>query len=220
MGMPFKMTYTLSPAKQGTDEWKRDRIGRITGTISKSATSKTKSVQDTLIVNMIEEIATGIPKGSYSSDDMDDGTELEPVVRELYEQKNECVIYGHDDFIYHEKNRRFADSPDGITDIDGTDKRGGIEIKCPQIKQFARCILDPKTAHKKYLPQCDWHMFVGGLEWIDLVIYCASDAIPEESRYQQTRYFRDEKRMTELEQGGRAFLKRLDEAVEKLGIGF
>lgn len=149
--------------EQGSLEWKRARLGKITGTRGKKAISSTHL---DLIDEIIAEVETQEVEEIFENDAMRWGKEQEPNARKAYEYHTGLEIkeFG---FFLHDSNEYLAISPDGYTD----DLKGGIEIKCPTTKTHVKYIRMGKLPGE-YKAQV-FHNFIVNqeLEWLDFVSY-------------------------------------------------
>jgi hypothetical protein len=100
-------------------------------------------------------------------------------------------------------------SPDGMAE----DR--GVEIKCPNDKNYFAIIIDgEKAIDKKYLWQCQFSMMVTGLDKWDLVFY-NRNFDRNILIFEQTR---DEEMIKKLEEGvkkGKVLLTNLKEKYER-----
>ena len=109
--------------EQGTPEWKRLRLGKITGTRVKDLMAKDNlKLVDTLIA---ERVSDEIEEDGFINAAMQRGIDYEPVARKEYEKKTGRKVdqFG---FITSSEFEWLGYSPDGL--IDG---KIGLEIKCP-----------------------------------------------------------------------------------------
>jgi hypothetical protein len=121
--------------EQGSLEWLKLRLGKVTGTRLKKLMSKDNlGLIDELIAEMVsEQVEDIIPTAS-----MQRGTDLEPIARKAYEDftghKVDC--FG---FLQSDKYEWFGLSPDGLINENGV-YRKGVEIKCPDTDTHVRYI--------------------------------------------------------------------------------
>lgn len=147
--------------KQGSDEWFKVRLGKLTASSAQAIASKGKGL-DTLVFEKVAEIITKKPKPSFTNEDIERGKELESMARNAYELEtsNRVIEAGFCEF-----NRSVGASPDGFIGKDGL-----VEIKCKNDTNFVRYLYDGKIA-----PADGWQMqmqmFVTGREWVDYVIF-------------------------------------------------
>lgn len=149
--------------EQGTPEWLKMRLGKITGTRLKEVF---KSDNLPLIDEMIAEIDSEEIEENYVNQSMQRGKDLEPVVKAIYEQVKDIEI-DEVGFCLSEENDYLALSPDGFT----KDRLGAIEIKCPSTKVHVKYIRMNKIP-SEYLYQVYCYFLVNQkLEWLDFISY-------------------------------------------------
>lgn len=121
--------------EQGTDEWKRLRLGMITGTRVKEAMAADNlKLVDTLIA---ERVSREIEEDGYVNAAMQRGIDYEPIARQEYEKKigQKVDQFG---FITSDKYTWLGYSPDGL--YKGHNGAYGLEIKCPSTASHVRYI--------------------------------------------------------------------------------
>lgn len=134
-----KGTYYLSTSPQGSDEWKRERIGRIT--MSNIARTAGHSDFDKLSDVAFAETLLGITEKTFSDISkyrMKRGTDHEDIARKklelelgkLKEYKNIKITTAG--LAVWKQDQRFGASLDGVVEIDGVESDIGVEIKCPE----------------------------------------------------------------------------------------
>jgi len=149
--------------EQRTPEWIEYRLGKITGTRLKEVL---RSDNLPLIYEMIAEVVSKQIEEIPVNKSMQRGIDLEPVVRQLYQDKYNEIIE-EVGFCLSDENDYLALSPDGFT----LDRKGAIEIKCPSTKTHVKYILDDKIP-TDYLPQvCMYFIVNTELEWLDFITY-------------------------------------------------
>lgn len=149
--------------EQGTPEWLKMRLGKITGTRLKEVF---KSDNLPLIDEMIAEIDSEEIEENYVNQSMQRGKDLEPVVKAIYEQVKDIEI-DEVGFCLSEVNDYLALSPDGFT----KDRLGAIEIKCPSTKVHVKYIRMNKIP-SEYLYQVYCYFLINQkLEWLDFISY-------------------------------------------------
>jgi len=121
--------------EQGSYEWLKLRLGKVTGTRLKDLMSKDNlGLVDKLIAEMIsEQVKEVIPNA-----EMQRGTDLEPIARQAYEEftGHKVELIG---FIESEKYPWFGLSPDGLIKENNL-YRKGTEIKCPNTETHVKWI--------------------------------------------------------------------------------
>lgn len=148
---------------QGTPEWLKLRLGKITGTRLKAVLSTSDLV---LIDEMITEIILGKQEEVFQTDAMKRGNDLEPIARDLYVERtgNQIEEVG---FCMSYDNDYIGLSPDGFT----PDRKGAIEIKCPSTKKHVQYLRMDKVP-SDYLPQVMMYFILNDeLEWLDFISY-------------------------------------------------
>ena len=148
--------------EQRSDEWYALRIGRVTASNFSTAKSKPgSSGRKTLMMKLLTERITGIPRENYSARWMEEGSELEPFAREYYENSRGVKV----EKVGFVEIGDIGASPDGLIEDDG-----GLEIKCPfpstHISWYLSNVLPPE--HKA---QVQGNMWVCDRNWWDFVSY-------------------------------------------------
>jgi len=152
-------------APQGTEEWLKKRLGKITGsTIHKIMSLKeNSSTRAKLLQDLTLERISGSPTKNIVTGPMARGLELESEARNAYELKNQKVILTG--FINHPTIKEAGASPDGLVGEDGI-----IEIKCLNIKNHNE-IVNKQTLPKQYNLQIQFQLACTNREWCDFVAY-------------------------------------------------
>jgi putative phage-type endonuclease len=143
--------------KQGSEAWKRLRVGLLTGTgicdVLPGAKGYTKARQDQLD-EIVTEIITGEPSGGFfASKFMKDGIEREPAARMYLEEKLGLVIE-EVAFVRHDY-LRVGVSPDGLAIGEPTN----VEIKCPKDRTHLRYWMSD-SCPAEYVPQVQSQMWL------------------------------------------------------------
>lgn len=149
--------------KQGTTEWLRLRLGKITGTRLENVF---KSNNLTLVDELIAEIETEIVDDTFQSKSMYEGKENEPYARMIYERVKGYKI-DEVGFCLAEWNDYLALSPDGFTQ----DRKGGVEIKCPKAKTHVQYIRMNVWPNDYKYQKCTYFLVNEQLDWMDFVSY-------------------------------------------------
>ena len=152
-------------APQGTEEWLKKRLGKITGsTIHKIMSLKeNSSTRAKLLQDLTLERISGSPAKNIVTGPMARGLELESEARNAYELKNQKVILTG--FINHPSIKEAGASPDGLVGEDGL-----IEIKCLNIKNHNE-IVKKQTLPKQYNFQIQFQLACTNRAWCDFVAY-------------------------------------------------
>ena len=161
----MKITHDI---EQGSTEWLDMRLGLITCSEISSIRADGAGAQSYINALAYERI-TGESSSVFEGNDWTKrGQELEPVARQMYEQKTGTDV----SMISFVENKGFGYSPDGL--IYGSQPmwpEGGIEIK---VKQPAEQIHILRTGEipKKHMDQLIGGLTCAELDWIDFVSYC------------------------------------------------
>ena len=152
-------------APQGTEEWLKKRLGKITGsTIHKIMSLKeNSSTRAKLLQDLTLERISGSPTKNIVTGPMARGLELESEARSAYELKNQKVILTG--FIDHPTIKEAGASPDGLVGEDGL-----IEIKCLNIKNHNE-IVNKQNLPKQYNLQIQFQLACTNRAWCDFVAY-------------------------------------------------
>lgn len=196
---------------QGSDEWKKLRVGKVTASRVADVIAKTKSGYSTSRANyaaqLITERLTGLPTEGFTNAAMQWGTEMEPEARSAYEffRAEEVVQVP---FVNHPTIGDAGASPDGLVGPDGL-----VEIKCPITATHIET-LRFKQVPAKYITQMMWQMACTGRQWCDFVSY--DPRMQDSMRFFCKRVHRDNEMIANLEKEVIAFLKEVREAVDDL----
>ncbi len=153
--------------KQGSQEWKDLRLGKITGTHLKGVLAKNPR---TLMKKILAERATGQPKDFFQSASMQRGTDTEPIARRAYEART-----GHKvtevGFIQHARFPFVGLSPDGIIYNPQQIVTRATEFKCPDSETHIDYILD-NVLPSEYESQALAYFYnIPTLETLDFVTF-------------------------------------------------
>ena len=161
----MKITHDI---EQGSTEWLDMRLGLITCSEISSIRADGAGAQSYINALAYERI-TGESSSVFDGNEWTKrGQELEPVARQMYEQKTGAAV----SMVSFVENKGFGYSPDGL--IYGSQPMwpdGGIEIK---VKQPAEQIHILRTGEipKKHMDQLIGGLTCAELDWIDFVSYC------------------------------------------------
>ena len=152
---------TTHMAKQGTDEWLENRLGKMTASNAQTIQAKGAGLT-TYIYQKVAEIISGKMEESYINPDMERGNELEDTARASYEMEtgNKVEQVG-----FCEMDKYVGASPDGLVGKDGL-----VEIKCPRDYNYVR-VLHTKKVDPKYDWQIQMQLLVTGRKWCDYVVF-------------------------------------------------
>lgn len=174
---------------QGSEEWRKLRIGKVTASnysiIMEELKTKPGEFTDKAkkyAINVALERLTGNKCDDvFVTHHMRRGVELEPVAKELYEER-EFIDVSNGGFFESECGR-YGDSPDGLIG------KNTIEIKCP-----TPGIHYDNLLRGKHSPDYHWqilsHIEASGGEWCDFISYCKD--FPEEAQLVVYRVFAEE----------------------------
>jgi hypothetical protein len=174
---------------QRTDEWLQLRLGKLSGSRYGKLHSKSGKLlksAETLALTLLAEKLTGEPEMINQSFAMQQGIELEPDARDMYEQFTQQKVEEIGGVMaFCEDVRPLWYSPDGVIGESGL-----LEIKCPQPKEYLRILIND-NAIEDYMPQLQFGLFVSGLQWIDFIAYNPDFDIPFKIKrvYPDIEYF-------------------------------
>lgn len=194
--------------QQRTEEWFAARCGKVTASrmkdiIAKSDTAAYRNYQ----AEIISERLSGRPAESYSSREMQRGTELEPKARAVYLLETGSDV-SETGLIPHPSIANSGASPDGLVDNDGL-----LEIKCPNTATHIDFLLH-RQPKREYILQMQWQMACTGRLWCDFVSY--DDRLPEPHAYACIRIMRDPETIELLEQAATDFLAEAEAIIKQL----
>lgn len=186
---------------QGSDEWKRLRLGKVTASRVADVLAKTKSGPSASRANyaaeLVAERLTGRRAEGFTSPAMQRGTNLEPLAREAY-----SFVTGHTvtetGFVPHPVIEMTGASPDGMIGDDGL-----VEIKCCGAARHI-AVLKGDPAEDRYVKQMLWQMACTGRQWCDLAYY--NPDLPVELQLKVIRIPRDAAAIEAMEADISAFL--------------
>lgn len=187
--------------EQGSDAWKRLRLGKVTASRVADIVAKTKSgvsaMRANYLAELIAERLTGVPAEGFKSDAMKWGTEHEPQARAAYEFYNDVTVT-QVSFVPHPKIEQAGCSPDGLVGDDGM-----VEIKAPNTATHLETLLSQKIP-TKYITQMMFQMACCGRQWVDFVSF--DPRLPENMSLFVKRLDRDEAKIKEIETEIASFL--------------
>jgi putative phage-type endonuclease len=154
---------------QGTPEWVRKRIGKVTASRMKDVCNRLKNGGfGAEYYGYVKELAleriTDRACDHFVTRAMQDGIDREPAARATYE-----LVTGREvtlsDFVQHPMLPFSGASPDGLVVDDGQ-----IEIKCPTSLTHLDTLANEKMPDEHW-PQVQWGMACTGRSWCDFVSY-------------------------------------------------
>jgi putative phage-type endonuclease len=197
--------------KQGTDEWRVARLGKVTASRVADVIAKTKtgysSSRENYMAQLICERMTNQFQESYTNAAMIHGTATEPLARAAYEA-HANVLVDEVGIIDHPFIPMSAASPDGLVSIDGM-----LEIKCPNTATHFDTLLKGEVP-SKYSIQMQWQMACANRLWCDFVSF--DPRAPEGLQLFVKRVDRNDAYILELETEINKFLEEMDKRIEKL----
>ncbi len=199
----------IHDCKQGDGIWLGLRGGMPTASRADCLITPTgKPVSGAKRVGYLHELAaeaiTGTVEMHFVTAAMERGTQLEPEARNWYELTTGSNVQ-QVGFVESDCGR-WGCSPDGLVGDDG-----GIEIKCPERKQYIRCLIEDKVP-AEYLPQIQFCMWVCNRKWWDWVLYTDEAMFP----YVVRRVERNAQFMDSLDEIVPAFCDELDAIVQRV----
>lgn len=205
--------------EQGTDEWRRHRGGVITASraheIIKPGRGKGGHSESraTYMLELIAQVCTGQVPEQSSFKQAEWGHENEPLAREAYEAI-EFVSVNQCGLIYRDDTLRCAISPDGIME----DR--GLEIKNPYTTQVHLQTLMNGEIKPEYITQCQFSMWITGLERWDFCSYDHRMRGKASNRLCIIPQYRDDETMRKFDIEIPRFIAEMDEALDRLGFKF
>jgi putative phage-type endonuclease len=196
--------------EQRTDDWFAARLGKVTASRVADVIAKTKTGygagRANYMADLVVERLTGQKASSFTNPAMEWGTEQEPNAKAAYAAKTGILVEDVG-FIDHPTVAMSGASPDGLAED------GLVEIKCPNTATHLEYIFDGKPP-QKYVTQMQWQMACAGKPWCDFVSY--DPRLPERLQLMVVRVPRDDGYIKMLEQEVTAFLRELDDKLNKL----
>jgi putative phage-type endonuclease len=190
---------------QGTDEWKRLRLGKVTASRVADVVAKTKSgwgaSRTNYAAQLIAERLTGVPADSFTNAAMQHGTATEPEARAAYSLIRDCEVE-EISFVDHPVIPMSGASPDGLVGADGM-----VEIKCPNTATHLETLLGAEI-DGKYVKQMQWQMACAGRLWCDFVSF--DPRLPISLQLKVQRVERDQALIGSLEKEVAGFLGEIE----------
>lgn len=154
--------FNLIDVEQGSDEWFKLRLGKLTASqFSKilSPTGKVSTQAADLVNKKIAEKLTGEMEDNYTNPHMERGTELEP---EALEFLNFTNGFNFKPVGFADSGMGYGCSPDALD----LDSKIGCEIKCPMAKTHVKYLRSGKLPNE-YFSQVQGSMLVTGFkQWV------------------------------------------------------
>lgn len=138
--------------KQGSDEWKEIRRGKMTASHAQAIGNAGRGLA-TYIWQVMAEKHALTPSESYQNEHTKRGVELEPYARSLYELEYGVTV---DEVGFIEASPYYGCSPDGLIGEDA-----GIEIKCHDNYQHFKLIAEgEKAISSDYIWQIQMNLLI------------------------------------------------------------
>lgn len=150
---------------QGSDDWKKARLGYISASNIDAVMAKGKGVsrRNYLVKVVAERLSNEIGEG-YTNSAMEWGVKTEPLARIAYEVSRGTLVE-QVGFYKHPTIQWVGVSPDGLVGEDGL-----VEIKCPNTTTHIDYIDNAKVP-SEYYKQVQCQLWVTGRQWCDFVSF-------------------------------------------------
>lgn len=191
--------------EQGTEEWLKVRLGKVTASgvadvLAKTKTGVSASRGNYLIKLAIQRVTGEIEEG-FTNDAIQWGKDHESQARVAYEVASGSFV-DQIGFVEHPSIKWFGCSPDGLVNSDGL-----VEIKCPNSSTHWSYIKADAPPNKYYI-QMQAQMACTGRDWCDFVSY--DPRMPERSQLFIKRVMREPDYIAEMEQQIKQFLDEVE----------
>jgi putative phage-type endonuclease len=187
--------------EQGTEEWLKIRLGKVTASGVADVLAKTKSgvsaSRGNYLIKLAIQRVTGVVEEGFTNDAMQWGKDNEPQARVAYEVASGNFV-DQVAFVDHPTIAWFGASPDGLVNQDGL-----VEIKCPNSATHWSYIKDDGPPIKYYI-QMQAQMACTGRSWCDFVSF--DPRMPERSRLFIKRVMREDAYIAGMEAEVKKFL--------------
>jgi putative phage-type endonuclease len=196
---------------QGSEEWHRIRLGKVTASRVADVIAKTKTGYGASRANyaaeLIAERLTQSTAPSFTNAAMQWGTDQEPHARAAYSFLHDVDVE-EIAFVDHPEIAMSGASPDGLVGLDGL-----VEFKCPNTATHLDTLLS-ETVPGKYVTQMQWQMACTGRAWCDFASF--DPRLPPSMQLFVKRVDRDASLILDLETEVSAFLAEIDAKVAAL----
>lgn len=197
--------------EQRTDEWFKERLGKVTASRVADVIARTKSGYSTSRANYMAELIcerlTGVRGDTFQSAAILWGVEQEANARTAYEVSTGALVV-ETGFIPHKRINLSGASPDGLVGEEGL-----VEIKAPLSSTHIETLLGGSIPGK-YITQMQWQMACTGRQWCDFVSY--DPRLPDNMQLFIKRVPRDAAMIDQLETEVLTFLDELDWKIRDL----
>ena len=196
---------------QGSEEWLRARLGKLTASRVADMMAKTKtgygaSRKNYMAELVIQRLTQVIPE-TYTNAAMQWGTDHEPEARQLYGMINDVEVH-EVGLVLHPTIRDAAASPDGLVE-----DKGLVEIKCPNSATHIETLLTEKVP-AKYALQMQFQLACTERDWCDYVSY--DPRMPTGMVMWTKRIERDDRVISDIDSEAKKFLDEVDQQVTEL----
>lgn len=200
--------------EQGTDEWKKLRMGHVTASCISDVMSVGKGGKEATgrykyKVRLLAERLTGMSQESYSSAAMEWGVENEQYAAMAYEVSRGTFL-DKTGFWLHPTIKWLGVSPDRLVGEDGL-----VEIKCPNTTTHLGYIFENRVP-PEYMKQIQCQLWVTGRKWCDFVSF--DPRLPQKNQLFICRTERDEELIKYMEAAVLNFLEEIDSLVNTLEV--
>jgi hypothetical protein len=201
--------FTIIDAPQRSPEWFSARLGCATASRARNIVATIKSGEAAerrdYRMELVLQVLTGQPADdSYTSPEMQRGTDLEPEGFAAYEMQTGRMARTVG-FLRHTEHMAGA-SPDGVIgDFDGL-----LELKCPKSATHLK-YLRAGGIPSDYLPQLTHQLWISGAPWVDFVSY--DPRFPESMQLFLARLHAHDAPIEDYEKRALAFLAEVDAEV-------
>jgi putative phage-type endonuclease len=190
---------------QGSEEWKQQRLGKVTASKISDVVTRTKTgwgaSRTNYAAQLIAERLTGVAAEGFTNAAMQHGTATEPEARAAYAFMTDYAVV-EAEFIPHPTIMMSGCSPDGFVNDDGL-----VEIKCPNTATHLDTLLGADI-DAKYIKQMQWQMACTGRLWCDFASF--DPRLPVELQLKIERVHRDQAMIEALEKDIREFLLEIE----------
>lgn len=191
--------------EQRSPEWFLARLGKPTGSkFGIIMAGPTYAGWKNYRAQLVTERLTGVPTDTYTSPEMQWGTDTEPLARLMYGLKTGNVVE-EVGFI------ELEDLPAGVSPDGLVNKDGGVEFKCPNTATHIATLRTEKVP-QIYVAQVQGGMLATGRKWWDFVSF--DPRLPENARMIIIRVPRDDEYIERLKTNLKRFITEVEEEVE------
>ena len=187
--------------EQGSEEWLKIRLGKVTASGVADVLAKTKSgvsaSRGNYLIKLAIQRVTGVVEESFTNDAMQWGKDNEAQARVAYEVASGNFV-DQVAFVDHPTIAWFGASPDGLINQNGL-----VELKCPNSATHWSYIKDDGPPTKYYI-QMQAQMACTGRSWCDFVSF--DPRMPEKSKLFIKRIMREDDYIAEMEAEVKKFL--------------